>query len=172
MLKKKITNWVSTGFSAASLYWRHTNFKRYYSSHASLGISKDTCTSVAPDNEATLVAFADSGQRRREEHCPFLVPRPQCHPSSHFLLWALCHSGLPCWWWNRNKSQVMEQDIWPPGKEEGREEGGGFVSPPHLSWGGTYTLPPGAERMDHCSTSLPWALPSVPAWITLVSPWC
>ena len=164
-LKKKITNWVSTEFCAAGLYWRPTIIKRYYSSHSSLGLSKDTCTSVAPHNEATLLAFADSGQERLKQQCLFLVPRPRCHPSLHFLLWVLCHPGLSRWWWNRNKSQVIEQDIWPQGKEEGREEAGGLVSLPHLSRGGMYTLPPGAERMDHSSTSLPWALPSVSAWI-------
>lgn len=38
--------------------------KRYYSSHASLGLSKDTCTPVAPSNEATLLVFANLGQGR------------------------------------------------------------------------------------------------------------
>lgn len=63
--------WVPTAFSVAGLYCRDTMIKRYYSSRASLGLSKDTFTSVAPRNEATLLVFASSGLGGQDQSCRF-----------------------------------------------------------------------------------------------------
>lgn len=54
---------VPTELSVAGLYNKEMMMKRYYSFTISLGLSIDTFTPAAPSNKATLLTFANSGQR-------------------------------------------------------------------------------------------------------------